>query len=89
MKGLQNSLILITVDCLRADHTGFLGYDKSTTPFLDSLANEPLTRVPHTAVFLVANPEGVPRALLHNLAHNNVLHERVVHGKGIGVVRGY
>jgi len=34
------SLILITVDCLRADHVGFMGYDRPTTPFLDSLAEE-------------------------------------------------
>jgi len=32
------SLVLVTVDCLRADHVGFLGYTKATTPFLDSLA---------------------------------------------------
>ena len=31
------SLILVTVDCLRADHAGFLGYSQPTTPFLDSL----------------------------------------------------
>lgn len=37
MSGAQ-SLVLITVDCMRADHTGFLGYDRDTTPFLDSLA---------------------------------------------------
>jgi arylsulfatase A-like enzyme len=34
----QRSLVLITVDCLRADHVGFLGYRGGTTPFLDSLA---------------------------------------------------
>jgi len=34
----QRSLVLITVDCLRADHVGFLGYQRPTTPFLDSLA---------------------------------------------------
>ncbi len=34
------SLILVTVDCLRADHVGFLGYSRPTTPFIDSLANE-------------------------------------------------
>ncbi len=36
------SLILVTVDCLRADHTGFLGYSRPTTPFLDTLASESL-----------------------------------------------
>jgi arylsulfatase A-like enzyme len=35
-----SSLILVTVDCLRADHVGFLGYKRPTTPFLDSLADE-------------------------------------------------
>lgn len=34
------SLLLVTVDCLRADHVGFMGYDRPTTPFLDSLATE-------------------------------------------------
>jgi arylsulfatase A-like enzyme len=36
------SLVLITVDCFRADHAGFLGYAHPTTPFLDSLAKESL-----------------------------------------------
>jgi arylsulfatase A-like enzyme len=36
----RRSLVLVTVDCLRADHCGFHGYQKPTTPFLDSLANE-------------------------------------------------
>jgi len=34
-------------------------------------------RVPGTAVFLSARPNVVPHALLHNLKHNHVLHERV------------
>jgi len=46
-------------------------------PFLDGIAKHPPTRVPGTAVFMTAQPEGVPHALLHNLAHNKVLHERV------------
>jgi arylsulfatase A-like enzyme len=37
---MQKSIVLITVDCLRADHVGFMGYDRPTTPFLDSLASE-------------------------------------------------
>ena len=36
----KRSLVLITVDCLRADHCGFNGYSRPTTPFLDSLAAE-------------------------------------------------
>ncbi len=46
--------------------------------FLTSLAAHPPMRVAGTSVFLTADPDGVPHALLHNLAHNQVLHERVV-----------
>jgi len=38
--GMQKSIVLVTVDCLRADHVGFMGYERPTTPFLDSLASE-------------------------------------------------
>jgi arylsulfatase A-like enzyme len=34
----QKSIVLVTVDCLRADHVGFMGYERPTTPFLNSLA---------------------------------------------------
>jgi KUP system potassium uptake protein len=47
-------------------------------PFLDSLFLEPPIRVPGTAVFLTASPDATPSALMHNLNHNKVLHERVV-----------
>jgi KUP system potassium uptake protein len=47
-------------------------------PFLDSLKLDMPTRVPGTAVFLSAQPGMVPHALIHNLKHNKVLHERVV-----------
>src|ERR1700757_3246041 len=40
MNARPTSLILITVDCLRADHVGFMGYHRPTTPFLASLASE-------------------------------------------------
>ncbi|MDX9836113.1 MAG: potassium transporter Kup [Azoarcus sp.] len=46
--------------------------------FIPSLFNDPPPRVPGTAVFLTNWLESVPRALLHNLFHNKVLHERVV-----------
>lgn len=46
--------------------------------FLDSLASSMPTRVAGTSVFLNADPSGVPHALLHNLMHNKVIHERVV-----------
>ena len=40
--GRQSSLVLVTVDCLRADRVGFMGFDQPTTPFLDRLAGESL-----------------------------------------------
>lgn len=36
------------------------------------------TRVPGTAVFMTSTADGVPHALLHNLKHNKVLHERII-----------
>ena len=47
-------------------------------PFIDSLDPRTIHRVERTAVYAVANPETVPQALLHNLKHNQVLHERNV-----------
>jgi KUP system potassium uptake protein len=46
-------------------------------PFLESVTRHPPVRVPGTAVFLTTSFEGVPHALMHNLKHNKVLHERV------------
>lgn len=46
--------------------------------FLESLFSSPPARVPGTAVFFRAEGDGVPHALLHNLLHNKVLHEKIV-----------
>ncbi len=46
--------------------------------FVQTLFHSPPQRVGGTAVFLTTWLDGVPRALLHNLIHNKVLHERVV-----------
>jgi len=46
--------------------------------FLSSLFVAPPTRVYGTAIFMRGESDGVPHALLHNLSHNKVLHERVV-----------
>jgi len=46
--------------------------------FLETLKPGHPERVDGTAVFMTANPDLVPAALLHNLKHNKVLHERVV-----------
>jgi arylsulfatase A-like enzyme len=49
----RKSVVLITVDCLRADHCGFMGYQQPTTPFLDGLATE-------SFIFPAAIVVGVP-----------------------------
>ena len=41
-------------------------------------AHSSATRVPGTAIFMASTNKGVPSALLHNIKHNKVLHERVV-----------
>lgn len=48
------------------------------TNFLQSLFISPPTRVEGTAVFFRAEGDGVPHAMLHNLLHNKVLHERII-----------
>ena len=39
----MNNVVLITVDSLRADHCGFMGYEAETTPTLDEMASEGLS----------------------------------------------
>ncbi|TAM98486.1 MAG: potassium transporter Kup [Rhodanobacteraceae bacterium] len=47
-------------------------------PFIASIAEHPPTKVPGTAVFMTANLNAVPHALLHSLKHFKALHERNV-----------
>jgi KUP system potassium uptake protein len=46
--------------------------------FLRDISKNPPARVPGTAVFMNGTAAGIPPALMHNLEHNKVLHERVV-----------
>jgi KUP system potassium uptake protein len=46
--------------------------------FLEVITAAPPIRVPGTAVFMTAQPRGIPPALAHNLRHNKMLHEHVV-----------
>jgi KUP system potassium uptake protein len=46
--------------------------------FLEAIMISPPVRVSGIGVFLTPNPDGAPHALLHNLKHNKVLHEKVV-----------
>jgi KUP system potassium uptake protein len=45
---------------------------------LQNVNAHPPPRVPGTAVFMTGNPDGAPPALIHNLKHNKVLHQRVI-----------
>jgi KUP system potassium uptake protein len=47
-------------------------------PFIQAIGAHPPSRVTGTGMFMTPNPEGVPHALLHNLKHNKVLHDKVV-----------
>ena len=46
--------------------------------FIQSLSYGGPHRVEGMGIFMTTNPDGVPRAMLHNLLHNKVLHETVV-----------
>lgn len=50
--------------------------DPELLPFLQALAQDETMRAKRTAVYAVASQDTVPQALLHNLKHNQVLHER-------------
>jgi len=52
--------------------------DPELLPFIAAISGDGVHRVPRTAVYAVANPDTVPQALMHNLKHNQVLHERNV-----------
>ena len=43
---------------------------------VNRLDSKPPHRVPGTAIFLTGDPDGAPSALLHNLKHNKIIHER-------------
>nr|WP_246326962.1 potassium transporter Kup [Burkholderia guangdongensis] len=63
----------LMVDEARA-HAGTL----PLAQYLDGLLARETVRVPGTAVFLNIDPDAVPHALVNNLMHNHVLHERVL-----------
>jgi KUP system potassium uptake protein len=46
--------------------------------FFEQIAAHPPVRVPGTAVFMTARPQGAPPILVHHLTHNKVLHQCIV-----------
>jgi KUP system potassium uptake protein len=53
-------------------------YRLSPEIFSSSIALAPPHRVSGTAIYLTGDPKGVPKAMLHNLKHNKVLHELTI-----------
>ncbi|MFC5428209.1 potassium transporter Kup [Paraburkholderia denitrificans] len=51
---------------------------KPLKPYLAALLARSPVRVGGTAIFLTPNPNSVPHALVNNLRHNRVLHERIL-----------
>ncbi len=49
--------------------------DPKLSDFVAMIANDKKIRVARTAIFLCANSDSVPQALMHNLKHNQVLHQ--------------
>ena len=45
--------------------------------FVSKVEKEEPLKVPGTAIYLSRTQQGIPHALLHNLNHNHVLHERI------------
>jgi KUP system potassium uptake protein len=74
-------VISLMVSWLSGRHVLVKARSEASMPLETFLANynpERIKRVPGTAVFMTGDVNGVPAALLHNLKHNKVLHERVV-----------
>jgi len=55
---------------------GIAENDPKLEPLLATLASSTLPHVQRTAVYMVSNLDTVPQALMHNLKHNQVLHQR-------------
>ncbi len=78
---IASTVFMLMTTWRRGREVLFKRLSSSSVPLnilLPSLFISPPLRVPGTAIFLTATPDATPHALLHNLNHNKVLHERVV-----------
>jgi KUP system potassium uptake protein len=79
LMGMMIYLLLVTWKKGRALVSRRLSEDSlPLIPFIESVAIAPPHRAMGTAVFMTTTPNILPHALLHNLKHNQVLHEQVV-----------
>ena len=69
-------LILTTWATGRKIMRNYLREDAMDLDLFIQSAGSSLKRVPGTAIFLCSNPDGVPPAMLHNVKHNRILHDR-------------
>jgi KUP system potassium uptake protein len=78
---IASAVILVMVSWLRGSEMITLKARRERIPltdFLASLARKPRHHVPGAAIYLTADPDLTPSALLHNLKHNGVLHQKNV-----------
>lgn len=76
---LSIGLVLLMTTWKKGRHMllkGIADNDPKLEPLIASLASSPLPRVQRTAIYMVSNLDTVPQALMHNLKHNQVLHQR-------------
>jgi len=69
-------LVLTTWATGRRIMRNYLREDAMDLDLFIRSAGPSLKRVPGTAIFLSSSAEGVPPAMLHNVKHNRILHER-------------
>lgn len=78
---IASVMMLIMLTWRDGRHLVFENLQRHLIPlqaFLESLLANPPQRVEGTAIFFRPEGDGVPHAMLHNLLHNKVLHERTV-----------
>jgi KUP system potassium uptake protein len=71
-------LMLIWRNGRRVLHEKVMAHHIPLSDFVNTLEQDMPAMVPGTAVFMNSNLDSVPHALLHNLKHNKVIHERVI-----------
>jgi len=79
--GLAIIICMIMWTWIKGSRHLFRKTHRHEVPFdfiLEKISENPPPVIPGTAVFLTANPESVPMALMHSLKHYSVLHENNV-----------
>ncbi|MBT4277578.1 sulfatase [Candidatus Falkowbacteria bacterium] len=74
-----NKVVLITIDTLRADHLGYMGYPRDTSPFLDKLAREgALLKNAHTVIPSTISSHSSIFTSLYPIQHKTTNHYEVL-----------